>query len=249
MQETGLATAQALPAFGKQHQEPREGRPAVLRLRCYLPSSSTIIILGIVAYVLLRSANRASQAIAGQATEIIAIGLAAVTAVTIAVSVTVIRRRRAAAGACHTCSHPCRGAIEPLPERDAQLSPGGRPPVPPGVRVGGPDRKNRDLIRAADTNEGCDRLPSAHGKERHPTGTGRTNGASDRLLSAHGKEERHPTGTGRTREPLPLTVIVRGDSQPAQLRVPQQGHRPNPASPTEDLPQAPQRPHAALAHR
>jgi hypothetical protein len=34
-----------------------------------------------------------------------------------------IQRRRAAAGACHTCSHPCRGAMVPLPERDAQLWP------------------------------------------------------------------------------------------------------------------------------
>jgi hypothetical protein len=30
-----------------------------------------------------------------------------------------------------------------------QLSPGGRPPVPPDVRATGPDRKNRDRIRPA----------------------------------------------------------------------------------------------------
>jgi hypothetical protein len=83
-----------------------------------------------------------------------------------------IRRRQAAAGACHTCSHPCRGALEPLPERDAQLwphrplsclpgghsaSPGAPPrtprPVPPAVRAGGPDRKERDLIRPASADE------------------------------------------------------------------------------------------------
>jgi anthraniloyl-CoA monooxygenase len=32
--------------------------------------------------------------------------------------------------------------------------PGGRPPVPPDVRTAGPDRKNRDLIRPARTDEG-----------------------------------------------------------------------------------------------
>ena len=32
-------------------------------------------------------------------------------------------------------------------------TPGGRPPVPPDVRAGGPDRENRDLIRPARTDE------------------------------------------------------------------------------------------------
>jgi hypothetical protein len=30
---------------------------------------------------------------------------------------------------------------------DLGCLPGGQPPVPPGVRAAGPDRKNRDLIR------------------------------------------------------------------------------------------------------
>ena len=34
-----------------------------------------------------------------------------------------------------------------------RLSSGGRPPVPPDVGAGGPDRKNRDLIRPARTDE------------------------------------------------------------------------------------------------
>ena len=33
----------------------------------------------------------------------------------------------------------------------ASYLPGGRPPVPPDVRAGGPDRKNRDRIRPART--------------------------------------------------------------------------------------------------
>jgi uncharacterized protein (DUF1015 family) len=39
--------------------------------------------------------------------------------------------------------------------------PGGRPPVPPGVGAGGPDRKDRDPIRPASTNE--ERLLGGHG--------------------------------------------------------------------------------------
>jgi ABC-type sugar transport system ATPase subunit/ribose/xylose/arabinose/galactoside ABC-type transport system permease subunit len=37
--------------------------------------------------------------------------------------------------------------------------PGGRPPVPPGVRAGGPDRKNRDLIRPARADEEARAIP------------------------------------------------------------------------------------------
>jgi hypothetical protein len=39
--------------------------------------------------------------------------------------------------------------------------PGGRPPVPPDVRAGGPDRKDRDRIRPARTNEGSEMSPGA----------------------------------------------------------------------------------------
>jgi hypothetical protein len=94
------------------------------RLRCYLPSTSAIIAILAVAYVALHSAARHSFAGIDLATEIvIALGLAGLAAGTIAISAVTIRRRRAAAGACHTCSHPCRGALVPLPERDAQLWP------------------------------------------------------------------------------------------------------------------------------
>jgi ABC-type sugar transport system ATPase subunit/ribose/xylose/arabinose/galactoside ABC-type transport system permease subunit len=37
--------------------------------------------------------------------------------------------------------------------------PGGRPPVPPGGRAGGPDRKNRDLIRPARADEEARAIP------------------------------------------------------------------------------------------
>jgi hypothetical protein len=116
----------------------------VLRLRCYLPSTSAILLIIAVAYFALHGAAGHGFAGFGLATEIvIAVGLSGLAAGTIAISAVTIRRRRAAAGACHTCSHPCRGAIEPLPERDAQLwphrplsyLPGGRPPVPPAEKL------------------------------------------------------------------------------------------------------------------
>src|SRR6202035_5907983 len=87
----------------------------------------------------------------GLATEIvIGVGLAGLAPGTIVISAVTIQRRRAAAGACHTCSHPCRGAMVPLPERDAQLWPhrplylpggqpsstgGSPPPSPPAPAV------------------------------------------------------------------------------------------------------------------
>ena len=96
----------------------------LLRLRCYLPSTSVTLLILAVAYMALHGAAAHRFAGIGLATEIvIALGLAGLAAGTIAISAVTIRRRRAAAGACHTCSHPCRGALVPLPERDAQLGP------------------------------------------------------------------------------------------------------------------------------
>ena len=96
----------------------------LLRLRCHLPSTAAIIAIVAIAYLALHNAAGHSPAGLSLATEvIIAVGLAGLAAGTIAVSAVTIRRRRAAAGACHTCSHPCRGAMVPLPERDAQLWP------------------------------------------------------------------------------------------------------------------------------
>ena len=95
-----------------------------MRLRCYLPSTSAIVVIVIVGFLLLHSAASHTFAAAGLATTIvIAFGAAGLVAGTIAVSAVTIRRRRAAAGACHTCSHPCREAMVPLPELDAPLWP------------------------------------------------------------------------------------------------------------------------------
>ena len=158
MQEAGLATPQGLLRI----QAPAKETPLLLRLRCYLPSTSATLLILAAAFIAFHSAASHTFAALGLATEIvIGLGLAGLTAGTIVVSAVTIQRRRAAAGACHTCSHPCRGAMVPLPERDAQLwphrplsyLPGGRPPVPPDVRAGGPDRKNRDLISPASTDE------------------------------------------------------------------------------------------------
>ena len=114
-----------------------------MRLRCYLPSTSAIVVIVIVGFLLLRNAAGHSFAAAGLATTIvIAFGAAGLLAGTIVVSAVLIRRRRTAAGACHTCSHPCRGAMVPSPELDAPLWPhrplsyslrGDDPPAPPGM--------------------------------------------------------------------------------------------------------------------
>jgi hypothetical protein len=96
----------------------------LLRLRCYLPSTTAIIAIFTVAYLVLHAAAGPRFAGFSVATDIvIGVGLAGLSAATIVISAVTIRRRRAAAGACHTCSHPCRGAMVPLPERDAQLWP------------------------------------------------------------------------------------------------------------------------------
>lgn len=116
----------------------------LLRLRCYLPSTSAILLILALAYVALHGAAEHSFAGLGLATEVvIALGLAGLAAGTIAISAVTIQRRRAATGACHTCSHPCRGATEPLPERDAQLWPHRpltRQPLPLGVISARPPR-------------------------------------------------------------------------------------------------------------
>jgi hypothetical protein len=93
-------------------------------LRCYLPSTSAIVMIVFVGFLLLHSAASHTFAAVGLATMIvIAVGVAGLVAGTITVSAVTIRRRRAAAGACHTCSHPCREAMVPLPEFDAPLWP------------------------------------------------------------------------------------------------------------------------------
>jgi len=95
-----------------------------VRLRCYLPSTSAIVVILIVGFLLLHNAASHTFAAAGLATMIVmAVGAAGLAAGTITVSAVTIRRRRAAAGACHTCSHPCREAMVPLPEFDAPLWP------------------------------------------------------------------------------------------------------------------------------
>jgi hypothetical protein len=96
----------------------------LLRLRCYLPSTSAIIAIVTVAYIALHSAAGHGFAGFSLATDIvIAVGLAGLAAGTIVISAVTIQRRRAATGACHACSHPCRGALVPLPERDARRWP------------------------------------------------------------------------------------------------------------------------------
>jgi hypothetical protein len=53
---------------------------------------------------------------------------------------------------CRVCNEPiCAEAF--LRAFTHSCLPGGRPPVPPDVRAGGPDRKDRDRIRPARADE------------------------------------------------------------------------------------------------
>jgi len=89
-------------------------------LRCYLPSTSAIVVIVVVGILFLHNAAGHSFAAAGLATMIvIAVGAGGLVTGTLVVSAVLIRRRRAAAGACHACSHPCREAMLPLPGFDA----------------------------------------------------------------------------------------------------------------------------------
>lgn len=94
------------------------------RLRCYLPSTSAIIVTLTVGYVVLHAAGGRGFAGFSLVTDIvIGLGLVGLAASTIVISAVTIQRRRAAAGACHACSHLCRGAMVPLPERDTRRWP------------------------------------------------------------------------------------------------------------------------------
>jgi hypothetical protein len=78
-------------------------------LRCYVPRLSTIAgLLAVGFFALQPAASRVSDGM-GLATDIVILiaGCLFATVLTV-VGATVIRQRRAAAGACHTCSHPCR---------------------------------------------------------------------------------------------------------------------------------------------
>jgi len=89
-------------------------------VRCYVPSTSAIVALVFIGYLALREMSGPAFAAVGVATWIvIALGVAGAAAAVIMVSAATIRGRRAAAGACHTCSHPCREALVPKPELDA----------------------------------------------------------------------------------------------------------------------------------
>jgi len=78
-------------------------------LRCYVPRTSVIVTLLVAGFLALR--RTAGHALAGSGlitTIVIVLGGCLFAAGVIVVSAATIRHRRAAAGACHTCSHPCQ---------------------------------------------------------------------------------------------------------------------------------------------
>jgi hypothetical protein len=82
-------------------------------LRCYAPSTSAIVAFLAVGYLALRHVTgHALAAVSLLTTIVIALGVAGVTAGALVVTAATIRKRRAAVGACHTCSQPCRQEAE-----------------------------------------------------------------------------------------------------------------------------------------
>jgi hypothetical protein len=100
-------------------------------LRCYAPRTSVIIALLILGYLALRhSAGHALAHIGVVTNLVIILGACLLAAGIITVSAVAIRRRRAAAGACLACRHPCQdGLAEPAPAAGGGRDAAG-PPVP-----------------------------------------------------------------------------------------------------------------------
>jgi hypothetical protein len=78
-------------------------------MRCYARPMSAVAALLIVGLLALGHSTGHALADAGLITAVIIIVSACLlVSGLIYISAAAIRRRRAAAGACHTCSHPCR---------------------------------------------------------------------------------------------------------------------------------------------
>ena len=143
---------------------PAKEIPLLLRLRCYLPSTSAILLILAVVVIALHSAASHTFAGLSLATEIvIGLGLAGLAAGTIVISAVSIQRRRAAAGACHACSHPCRGAMVPSPEIDARQWP--HRPLTRSQLVGC-SWCAQHLHRAGSGHHGVARVPREHPSRR-----------------------------------------------------------------------------------
>jgi hypothetical protein len=87
----------------------RRGRESETVLRCYAPRLYTIAALLVTAGLVMRPAAGHAMAGIGLVTDIVILIAASLfIAVLTLISTAVIRQRRAAAGACQTCTHPCR---------------------------------------------------------------------------------------------------------------------------------------------
>lgn len=80
-------------------------------MRCYAPSTTTIVALLFAGYLALR--HTAGHALAGGLviSIVILVGCGLLVGGLLVVSAAT-RRRRAAAGDCLTCSHPCQGEVD-----------------------------------------------------------------------------------------------------------------------------------------
>jgi hypothetical protein len=78
-------------------------------LRCYAPSTSAIAALLFIGYLALgHSAGHTVASLGPIVIGIVVLGVLLLAGGIIVVTAAMVRGRRAAAGACHTCRHPCR---------------------------------------------------------------------------------------------------------------------------------------------
>jgi hypothetical protein len=117
-------------------------------MACYFPGTATLAGIGLVLYALWHKTIMHVLSIVGLVLEITLITVTAAGAVAaVAWTARVIRRRRAAAGACTTCERPCQLALSVTPGHrvtvaQAERSRPGRAPAHadagPATRLGWP---------------------------------------------------------------------------------------------------------------
>ena len=204
---------------------------------CYVPGTGTLAVLGCAVYLVWHRAIMHFLSMVGMAMEVTLL-LSAEVAVAIFLIWTarMIRRRRAAAGACTTCRFRCQEAMAPQPELLRQP---GRPPGQPAA-ARSPARPDLPPGRA---DPALAALPALPGR---PPCTGPACGRPvrcPRTRPAQGRASRPAPGPGPQLAPPPAAQLVPPSAQlapPAQLA-------PRPAAQLAPRPAAQLAPSAQLA--
>jgi hypothetical protein len=117
-------------------------------MACYFPGTATLAGIGLVLYALWHKTIMHVLAVVGLVLEITLVTVSAAGAVAVvAWTARLIRRRRAAAGACTTCERPCQLALPTTPGRRVAAPATPRVAVPATSRAAAPLAAPR--VRAA----------------------------------------------------------------------------------------------------